>query len=121
MKRVAIPVTNGRLSEYFGECSEYEVFEMDNASIRKMVLQIPDNRDITTLPDWAARKGITDIITYKVDKRILSLFIKNKINFFIGVPVDEAENIINDYRDGSLKSDDKIIREIMHQHENADE
>jgi hypothetical protein len=115
MKRVAIPVTDGKLSEYFGECSEYEVFEMDNVSIRKVVLQIPGKRDINRLPAWAARQGITDIITHKVDKKILSLFIKNKINFFIGVPVDEAWNIINEYRNGSLESDDKIIREILQQ------
>ena len=121
MKRVAIPVTNGRLSEFFGECSEYEVYEMDNNKVKKVVLQIPDNSNINTLPAWAARQGITDIITFRVDKQILSLFVKNKINFFIGVPVDEAESIINDYRDGSLKSDDKIIREIMRQYENADE
>ena len=46
MKRVAIPVTNGQLSEYFGECSEYVVYEMDDHKVRKAVLQIPDNRDI---------------------------------------------------------------------------
>ena len=89
--------------------------------VNRVVLQVPDKRDINTLPGWAARQGITDIITYRVDKRILSLFVKNKINFFIGVPVDEAGNIINHYRDGSLKSDDKIIREIMQQHEEVNE
>lgn len=113
MKKVAIPVTNGRLSEFFGHCSQYEVFELNQNQLIRQVLDVPEDRKITGLPEWAARQGITDIITYKAGKDILSLFRKNKINFFIGVPVDESYAIIRDYLNGSLKSDDRIIKEIM--------
>jgi hypothetical protein len=119
MKRVAIPVTNGKLSENFGMCSRYEVFEWEGTKVKRKVLELPEQREITLLPEWAANQGITDIITFKVEKRILSLFKKNKINFFIGVPVDDSESIFNEYRKGRLKSDERIIRQIMRQEDNA--
>ncbi len=113
MKRVAIPVTNGKLSEYFGTCSQYEVFEMKGSKVIRSALELPQPRNAEMMPGWAARQGITDIITFKVDKGILSLFRENKINFFIGVPVADALSLFRDYRKGNLKSDESIIREIM--------
>jgi len=112
MKRVAIPVVNGKLSEYFGQCDHYEIFEIDGANIKSNEVEVPPYRDITKLPVWAARQRITDVIAYKVDKKILPLFLINKINIFIGIPINIPRNLIEDYINGKLKSDEKIIKEI---------
>lgn len=113
MKRVAIPVIKGQLSEYFGQCNHYEIFEIDKGVLKSERLEIPPKEDITKLPEWAVSKGITDIITYKIDKHIINLFAPLKINLFIGVPIDSPSNLTKDYINGSLKSDETIISKII--------
>ncbi|MBN1822098.1 MAG: hypothetical protein JW833_15365 [Prolixibacteraceae bacterium] len=112
MKRVAIPIVDGKLSRYFGQCSHYLVFEIESKNISEKIIEIPAFDDLTNLPEWAAGQGITDIIAYKVDQRIISKFISNKINLFVGVPFDTPQTLIENYLSGRLKSDEKIIKEI---------
>jgi predicted Fe-Mo cluster-binding NifX family protein len=113
MKRVAIPVVNGHLSEYFGQCNHYEIFSIDDNTIKSEAVEIPPKSDILKLPEWAAGEGITDIITYKIDKQIMGLFSPYRINLFVGIPIESPRNLIDDYLNGRLKSDEAIIAEIM--------
>ena len=112
MKRVAIPVVNKRLSEYFGECNHYEIFEIDKKMSRKKTAQMPSGIALNELPGWLENQGITDVIAYKVNREIITLFASKKVNLFIGIPIDSPENLINDYMNGKLESDKKIIAEI---------
>ncbi len=113
MKRVAIPVVNGQLSQYFGQCHHYEIFEIDEGIVKSEEIEIPPKEDITKLPEWAASERITDIIAYKIDKRIIRLFTPFRISLFVGIPINNPRNLIEDYIKGRLKSDEKIISEIL--------
>ncbi len=112
MKRVAIPVVNKRLSEYFGECNHYEIFEIDKKITGKKTAQMPNGIALAELPNWIENQGITDVIAYKVNREIITLFASKKVNLFIGIPMDSPENLIHDYLNGKLESDKKIIAEI---------
>ena len=112
MRKIAIPVINNSLSEYFGNCQHYEVFEIVDGHIVNKSVAIPPAKDIELLPAWVASQKITDVITYKIDKRIISLFIQEKINLFVGIKVNSPLKIIDDYLNGTLKSDNDIIKEI---------
>jgi predicted Fe-Mo cluster-binding NifX family protein len=112
MKKVAIPVVQGRLSEYFGHCNHYEIFEIEGNEIQSNAIEMPPCKDLTKLPEWAAQQGITDIIVYKVDKRIISLFSRHKINLFVGIAINTPQNLIEDYLSGRLRSDEKIIQKL---------
>ncbi len=113
MKRVAIPVVKGKLSENFGQCNHYEIFDIDEGIAKSEEIDIPPEKYITKLPEWVNRKGITDIIAYKIDKSIITLFSAYKINVFVGIPVNTPRNLINEYINGKLKSDEKIISQII--------
>ncbi|MBN2610734.1 MAG: hypothetical protein JXB00_04180 [Bacteroidales bacterium] len=113
MKKVAIPVVGGQLSEYFGQCDHYEIFEIDNGNAISEEIQIPPKKYVTKLPEWVSAEGITDIIVYKIDKRIITLLTPLRINLFVGIPVNTPRNLIEDYLNGKLKSDEGIISEIM--------
>ena len=112
MKRVAIPVTNNQLSEFFGECSHYEIFEIDRGVSEKKSIEIPKGTDITELPGWLEKQGVTDVIAYKVNRKIISLFASKKVNLFVGVQVETPQKLIDEYLLGRLESDKKIITEI---------
>ena len=112
MKRVAIPVTNNQLSEFFGECNHYEIFEIDRGVPEKKSIEIPKGTDITELPGWLEKQGVTDVIAYKVNKKIISLFASKKVNLFVGGQVETPQKLIDEYLQGRLESDKKIITEI---------
>jgi len=113
MKRVAIPVVGGQLSEYFGQCDHYEIFEIDEGNVICEKEKIPPEKYAEKLPEWSSAEGITDIIVYRIDKKIITLFAPLRINLFVGIPVNTPRNLIDDYIDGKLKSDERIISEIM--------
>jgi hypothetical protein len=111
-KRVAIPVTNELLSEYFGDCSHYEIFEIDGKIVDRKEAGFPAGTVANELPGWLEEKGITDVITFRVNSKIINLFTSRKVNLFVGVPIDSPQNLIEAYLQGKLESDEKIIQEI---------
>jgi predicted Fe-Mo cluster-binding NifX family protein len=113
MKRVAIPVLKDQLSEYFGQCDHYEIFEIDNGTVVNEMSEIPPTDYVTKLPEWASLAGITDIIVYRIDKKFITLFAPLRINLFVGIHLNTPRNLIEDYINGRLKSDERIISEII--------
>ena len=113
MIRIAIPIEKGKLSEFFGQCDHYEIFETDKKLIINKSVEVPSFSDITKLPKWLANKGITDVITFKIDKQIINLFTKYKVNLYVGIKTPSPQEIIEDYLSGRLISDDTIISKII--------
>ena len=112
MKRVAIPVANDKLSEHFGACSYYAIFEIDGENMERKSFELPVLTNINELPDWLEKQGISDVITHRVKKEIISLFATKKVNLFVGVPLSTPQNLIDNYLNGKLESDKNIIQEI---------
>jgi len=100
------------LSENFGQCNYYRIFNIEAGTILSDSVEVPPQQDMMNLPLWAAQQGITDVIVHKIDKKIITLFAVNKINLFVGVAVDLPGILIEDYMNGNLKSSEKIIKEI---------
>lgn len=113
MKRIAIPIVKGELSPYFGQCNHYEIFDIEGEDIQHHAVEVPPSRELSDLPEWVAEQGITDVIAYRVDKQIIRLFSKYKIQLFIGIPVSSPESLIQDYLEGNLRSDSAVIADIM--------
>ena len=113
MKKVAIPVYNGKLSEFFGQCNHYQIYTIDNNLVKSEELEMPPKNDISKMPEWVSEKGITDIITYKIDKRIIMLFNAFKVNLYVGVDIDAPDKLIGDFIAERIKSNNKIISEII--------
>jgi predicted Fe-Mo cluster-binding NifX family protein len=112
-KRVAIPVINNVLSEYFGQCSHYEIYESDGRSAVWTKAEIPNEMGLLQLPGWLDEQGITDVIAYKVNPAVIHLFASRKVNLFVGVPLDTPQKLIEAYLQGKLESDEKIIKELV--------
>ncbi len=114
MRRVAIPILNNRLSENFGECNYYMIFEVDNKIRSTKKAMLPSGINMPELPKWLKGEGITDVVTYKINSGIVNLFVAEKINLFLGIQIETPENIIDDYLQGKLVSDKNIIAELIH-------
>ncbi len=113
MKRVAIPISKGLLSENFGQCNHYQIFTCINGCITAEDVQLPPKNDMEKMPDWAANVGITDIITHKIDKNIIGKFQLKRINLFVGVAIKSVSEILDEFVQGRLRSDESVITEIL--------
>lgn len=112
MKRVAIPVVKDKLSEYFGQCNYYRIYNVDNGKIISDSTEISPDQDIMSLPQWVSSQNISDVIVHKIDKQIITLFAGMKIDLFVGVAINSPAILIEDYLNGNLKSNEQIIKEI---------
>jgi predicted Fe-Mo cluster-binding NifX family protein len=113
MKRVVIPIVDDSLSEYFGQCNHYKIFDISDSKVISEKIEVPSVPGIEFLPEWAAEKGVTDIIAYKVDRSIISMFALQKIHLYVGVRKTSPQDLIREFLDGHLQSDRKIIKEIL--------
>lgn len=73
-------------------------------------MEVPSGKEVVRLLSWASNLGITDVITYKVDPSILKLFTQYKLNLYVGIQIDSPNEIIQDYINGTLKSDKKLFQ-----------
>ena len=112
MKRIAIPVIEEHLSEYFGECHHYEIFEFDGKKVWKKGTVFPEVNNASELPGWLEEMGITDVVSFRVSKQIINLFASKKVNLFVGVRQQTPKQIIDAWLEGRLESDERIIEEI---------
>ena len=64
------------------------------------------------MPEWLLKQGVTDVIAFKVNRDIISLFASKKVNLFIGIKAESSEKLIDDYLNGRLESDKNIIAEL---------
>ena len=113
MKRVAIPMKNEMLSEQFGACTYYKVYDIIGDRIRDWRLELPVISEIRDLPAWISANGITDLITHRVERSILTLFNVYKINLYIGVRTDDPDRLVREFIKGRMVSDKSIINEII--------
>ena len=112
IKRVAIPLDQEQLSEYLADCTHYNVYEISGENIDYSSLSAPVLKNIEELPKWISDQGITDLIAYKMDRKIISRLTEHKINLFLGAPFVSPEELVNAYVMGRLRSNEQIIQEI---------
>lgn len=108
MKRVALPVTNGKLSEHFGHCQNFVFYNIENNSIVKEdTIQAPPHQP-GLLPNWLVQHEVTDLIVGGIGHKAIEIFNRNKINVFVGVKVKEPKELVYEYLDGVLETNGNL-------------
>ena len=104
MKRIAIPVTGGKLSSHFGHCEHFAVFEVDEGKKAIMGKQMfePPAHEPGVLPRWLGGMQVNLIIAGGMGRRAQDLFAQNRIEVLCGAGDDEPEQIVQQYLGGQL-------------------
>ena len=95
------------MSQKFGNCSFYEVVEIIENKILKKSHKNPSWNNLNEFHNWIEEEGITDVIVHQIDKSDFDYFSDTKINLFLGININSTENLINEYLNGTLKSNAK--------------
>ncbi len=111
MYKLAIPISEGRLSSYFNHCQHLSLVDIDDNSV------VCGHTTIPCIGEHQAEQliqlGVTDLLVYKIDLDTLKAFEHKKINVFVGVECLKLEVLINDFMEGKITSNEKIIGDIL--------
>ncbi|NQU33955.1 MAG: ATPase [Bacteroidetes bacterium] len=103
MKKLAMPVENGKLSHHFGHSREFMFFEIENNKVISRVSKEPPPHAEGTIPRWLIAEKVTDLLVGGIGPKAIDILNSAAIDVCIGVEVDTPENIANSYIVGSLK------------------
>jgi predicted Fe-Mo cluster-binding NifX family protein len=102
--RIAIPLSNGRLSPHFGRCEKFAIVEVDvekSTVLDSTELPAPGHEP-GLLPAWLHERGVNLIIAGGMGPRAQALFQQVSIEVLIGAPEQDAEALVRDYLDSTL-------------------
>ncbi len=104
MKKIAIPVIDGVLSQHFGHCAYFELYEVENGNlVSQHTLEAPPHQP-GLLPKWLAERGATDILAGGMGQRAVAIFNEFNITVHVGVPPKSPEKLIEEYLSGKLQT-----------------
>lgn len=109
MQKIAIPVSDSKLSPRFASSLLFQIFLIDGRGIIKEYIIRPPSPPSELLVVWLANEGITDVITNGITHEEIGFFNQHKINVFVGVKMKSPSNLVKDYIDGILETHDNLI------------
>ncbi|HID76320.1 MAG TPA: ATPase [Planctomycetaceae bacterium] len=102
---IAVPVSGGRLSDHFGHCEWFTLFEVDRANRRIITsrqLEPPPHQP-GLLPAWLQRQGVNLVIAGGMGQRALGIFAQQGIQVITGAAPGHPEAIVCDWLEGRLQ------------------
>ena len=108
--RIAVPIVNGEISEHFGHCEEFYLYDTDldcNTVERKETLSAPPHQP-GLLPRWLRDRGTDAIITKGIGSRAIALFQENDISVVAGTLTNDPEKAVADFLAKCLETDQNL-------------
>ncbi len=106
MRKIAIPMAEGRLSMHFGHCAEFALIDINMAE--KKILKVESiaapPHEPGLLPKYLSEQGANMIIAGGMGQRAQGLFLQNGIDVVVGAPAETPEALVTSYMAGTLQS-----------------
>ncbi len=117
MKIAVASEQNGKyVTEHFGHCEGFEIFETENEQITGKVFIPNPGHKPGFLPNFLNDKGVKIIISGGMGGGAIDIFNEKGIEVITGASGD-ADAAVNGYLRGTLKS----TGSVCHEHQHADE
>jgi len=101
-KCIAIPLESGILCAHFGHCEQFAIIKVENGKIVDEQYASPPGHEPGLYPKWVASYGVTDVIAGGMGQRAIALFNAQKINVYVGAPMQAPQQLVSDFINGSL-------------------
>ena len=101
-KKIAVPMENGKVSAHFGHCAYFAIANIKNNQIIDITAHTPPKHEPGVYPRWIASLGVTDVIAGGMGQKAIDLFHQQNINVFVGAPLKEEREIIENFLAGEL-------------------
>ncbi|MEA1986441.1 MAG: NifB/NifX family molybdenum-iron cluster-binding protein, partial [Candidatus Marinimicrobia bacterium] len=87
-KKIAIPTTNGNLSQHFGHCEKFAIYDVENDKIVNEEFITPPPHEPGSHPAFLREFGCGTIIAGGMGTKAQQLFQQNNIEVIIGLQSD---------------------------------
>ncbi len=118
-KKIAIPLENGVLCEHFGHCQTFAIVEVVDNQITNITETVPPEHVPGLYPRWVAQFGVTDVIAGGMGERAIMLFNEQKINAFVGAPIKNSRELVEDFLANKLTLNANYCNHDEHDHGNC--
>lgn len=108
MKKIALPITEGKLSEHFGHCQDFAFYYIENQTIAKEEIFLAPPHQPGLLPNWLVEHNVTDLIVGGIGHKAIEIFNQHKINVFVGVQTKEPKELVHEYLNGVLETNGNL-------------
>ena len=116
MIKIAVASENGMVTEHFGHCKEFMIFDTENNQIVKSeTIANPGHRP-GFLPNFLADRGVNVIISGGMGGGAVDIFNERNVEVIVGASGD-AKTAVENY----LKGDLKTTGSVCHEHKHHDE
>jgi len=108
--RIAIPVTNGKLSSHFGHCEHFAIFdvELNSKSITSQQSLIPPPHEPGILPKWLSGLCVDLVIAGGMGRRAQQLFKQSNIDLIVGAMDNTPQELVKQYLNSQLQCGENI-------------
>ena len=108
--KIAIPVTDGKLSSHFGHCEQFAIIDVDSGGkdIQGEKLVAPPPHEPGLLPKWLSGLSVDLVIAGGMGQRAQQLFAQNNIDVVVGAPDNEPHQLVLQYLAGQLQCGQNI-------------
>jgi predicted Fe-Mo cluster-binding NifX family protein len=113
MFKVAVASDNGMVTQHFGHCEGFMVFDVENKQIIKSELVTSPGHKPGFLPNFLHDLGVNVIISGGMGGGAIDIFNERGIEVIVGA-TGEAKAAVEAYLQGSLVSTGSVCRDHQH-------
>jgi ATP-binding protein involved in chromosome partitioning len=108
--RIAIPVTDGKLSAHFGHCEEFTLMDVNEQTgeIINIAKLQPPAHEPGVLPRWLGEQKADVIIAGGMGQRAQQLFAQNNIKVIVGASDRPPEELVSAFLNNTLETGSNI-------------
>lgn len=100
--KVAVACDSGSVSQHFGRCPEYRIFDVQDRKIVSQTTLKSPGHEPGVLPRLLASHGVNCVIAGGMGPSAVDLFRQNNIEVVTGAS-GKVEDVIQSYIDGTLQ------------------
>ena len=105
--RIAVAKRDETISEHFGHCDGYEIFDVEGKEITNKGFLVYPGHKPGFLPKFLAEKNVDMIISGGMGASAQELFRKNNIKVIVGMS-GNVEEAVRKYLEGEIESNNSV-------------
>ncbi|NLK40142.1 MAG: dinitrogenase iron-molybdenum cofactor [Clostridiales bacterium] len=116
MLKIAVASENKMVTEHFGHCESFMIFDTENNQIIKSETVANPGHKPGFLPNFLADRGVNVIISGGMGGGAVEIFNERNVEVIVGASGD-AKTAVENYLKGELKTTGSVCHEHQHHDE----
>lgn len=113
---IAIPVTNGVLSQHFGHCETFYFARVDETRILEQWFVVPPEHEPGLYPAWIKQQGADTVIAGGMGARACDLFAQSGIAVYTGACPQDPRSVIESFLRKTIRFSNNACEQHQHRY-----